>query len=91
MTHIHLSSSNISHVYVNEILCDFPNSGVNFLKVAGFCLVKRWKDFCYENTIIKYYIKQYNGCYFSTYTYKIKSKNTLRECVCMEENSDGEN
>ena len=90
MTHIHLSSSNISHVYVNEILCDFPNSGVNFLKVAGFCLVKRWKDFCYENTIIKYYIKNIIDV-ISVHTYKIKSKNTLRECVCMEENSDGEN
>jgi hypothetical protein len=33
-----------SHEFVNEILCVFPSSGVNFLKVAGFCLVKRWKD-----------------------------------------------
>ena len=43
MTRIHLRHP-ISRVYVNEILCNFPSSGIIFLKVSGFCLVKRWKD-----------------------------------------------
>ena len=34
----------ISHVFVNEILCYFESSGIILFKVAGFCLVKRWKD-----------------------------------------------